>query len=77
MVNVGLSVILRDVCILAVWGNDRIWYVNIIYQVLVFLQFYNESLILDACSFIKDKYAALLLAWDAEVQRRLESDMSI
>lgn len=38
---------------------------------------YNESTALEVYQLIKDKYAALLLAWDAEVQRRLESDMSI
>ncbi|WP_256625851.1 HI0074 family nucleotidyltransferase substrate-binding subunit [Selenomonas ruminantium] len=38
---------------------------------------YNESTALEVYQLIKDKYASLLLAWDAEVQRRLESDMSI
>ena len=38
---------------------------------------YNESTALEVYQLIKEKYAALLTAWDKEIQRRLESDMSI
>lgn len=38
---------------------------------------YNESTALEVYRLIKDKYVALLLAWDEEAQRRLEFDMSI
>lgn len=38
---------------------------------------YNQSTALAVYRLINEKYIDLLLAWDKEVQRRLESDMSI
>ena len=38
---------------------------------------YNQSTALAVYRLINEKYTDLLLAWDKEVQRRLESDMSI
>jgi len=38
---------------------------------------YNESTALEVYNLIKEKYAVLLVAWYEEIQRRLESDMSI
>jgi nucleotidyltransferase substrate binding protein (TIGR01987 family) len=38
---------------------------------------YNESTALEVYNLIKEKYVDLLMAWDKEVQRRLESGMSI
>ncbi|WP_231473902.1 nucleotidyltransferase substrate binding protein [Selenomonas sp. ND2010] len=38
---------------------------------------YNQSTALTVYRLINEKYIDLLLAWDKEVQRRLESDMSI
>ena len=37
---------------------------------------YNESTALEVYQLIKEKYAALLVAWDEEIQRRIESDMT-
>ena len=37
---------------------------------------YNEATALEVYELIKSKYAALLLTWDREVQKRLADDMS-
>ena len=38
---------------------------------------YNQATALEVYQLIKEKYVDLLLAWDKEVQRRLESDQSV
>ena len=38
---------------------------------------YNESTALEVYNLIKEKYVALLVAWDEEIQRRLDSDTCI
>ena len=38
---------------------------------------YNQATALEVYKLIKEKYVDLLLAWDKEVQQRLESDLSV
>ncbi|SFT34449.1 hypothetical protein SAMN02910356_00139 [Selenomonas sp. GACV-9] len=38
---------------------------------------YNKATALEEYQFIKNKYVVLFLVWDMEVQRWLESDLSI
>lgn len=38
---------------------------------------YNQETALEVYTLIKEKYVDLLLAWDKEVQQRLESDLSV